>query len=249
MTDLTGVIPIEKKFLQSNYLFAMQFREGWIFGRVVRRRICQYKPYALVDPSLPSPYYVDMAADSAQSELRFRDPRNLDVDILYLDVATNSGWPWFLHGGMGIMPQYIYMYPRFPEGKDIPGKFPNVDPIKPGSGDLLGYVNSLKSPYEEPTDFFEYVIPPKLHIAAEYYNKDTEKAHQPVMNLLFALYWFQALTRAKHPDLISGIATRRVPAAFFTVGFGDFPQELGDTLRKEWDVEPMSLEEAARGGR
>ena len=247
MTDLTGVIPIEKKFLQSNYLFAAQFREGWIFGRVVRRRICNYRPYKLIDSAGKD---VDIAASTHQAELRFRDPRNPDVDILYLDVSTNSGFPWFYHGGIGITPQYVYMYPRFPEGKDIPGKFPTVDPIRPSSGDLLGYVNSLKSPYEEPTDFFEYIIPPKLHIAAEYYNQDTEKAHQPVMNLLVALYWFQALTSARHPDLISGIATRRVPAAFFTVGFGDFPQELGDTLKREWAVEAMSLDQAAAlGGR
>lgn len=249
MTDFKGVMPIVEKFLQPNYLFAMQFREGWIFGRVVRRRICQYKPYSLVDPALPSPYIVNIAADSPQAELRFRDPRNLDVAILYLEVTTNSGYPWFLHGSIGIMPQYIYMYPRFPEGKDIPGKFPNVDPIRPSKGDLLGYVNSLKSPYEEPTDYVEYVIPPKLHIGAEYYNKDTARAHNPVMNLLFALYWFEALTREKNARLISQIATRSVPAAFLTVGFGDFPQELGDTLKKEWAVEPMPLEEASALGR
>lgn len=246
MKDL-GIIPIEKKFLQSNYLFALQFREGWIFGRVVRRRICQYKPYALINAAGDT---VDLAASSHQGELRFRDPRNPKGDILYLDATTNSGFPWFLHGGIGIMPQFIYMYPRFPEGKDIPGKFPELDPIKPSAGELLGYVNSLKSPYEEPTDFFEYIIPPKLHIGAEYYNQDSEKAHQPVMNLLFALYWFQALTSGTHPDLISGIATRKVPAAFFTVGFADLPQDIGDTLKKAWAVQPMSLDVAAAlGGR
>lgn len=247
MTNLKGIVPIVEKFLQPNYLFAMEFREGFVFGRVVRRRICQYKPYALIDSTGA---VVNIAADSAQAELRFRDPRNPDVDILYLDVTTNSGYPWILHGSIGIMPQYIYMYPRFPEGKDIPGKFPNVDPIRPSAGDLLGYVNSLKSPYEEPTDYIEYVIPPKLHISAEYYNKDAARAHQPVLNLLFALYWFQALTEKKNARLISQIAARSVPAAFLTVGFGDFPQELGDTLKKEWAVEPMSLEEAlAPGGR
>jgi len=241
LTDLTGVIPIEKKFLQPNYLFAMQFREGWIFGRVIRRRICQYKPYSLIDSAGNT---VDIAADSAQAELRFRDPRNTDVDILYLDTSTNAGWPWFLHGGIGIKPQQIYMYPRFPEGKDIPGKFPNIDPIKPSAGDLVGYVNSLKSPYEEPTDFFEYVIPPKLHIGAEYYNKDDALAHNPVMNLLFCVYWFEALTKTKHPALIRAIAARTTPAAFFTVGFGDLPQELGNALREDWKVEPMRLSEA-----
>lgn len=242
MDDSLGVVPIEKKFLQPNYLFAMQFREGFTFGRVIRRRICQYKPYSLIDETGAT---VNIAPNSAQAELRFRDPRNKDVDILYLDTSTNSGWPWLLHGGIGIMPQYIYMYPRFPEGKEILGKFPNVDPIKPSAGDLLGYVNSLKSPYEEPTDAVEYVIPPKLHIGAEYFNKDTRRAHNPVMNLLFSVYWFQTFTRAQHPHLIAAIAKRMVPAAFLTVGFGDLPQELGSDLAEDWKVEPMSLDEAA----
>jgi len=196
----------------------------------------------LIDPTGAT---VDIAADSHQAELRFRDPRNPKISILYLKTATNAGWPWFLHGGIGIKPQYIYMYPRFPEGKEIPGKYPNVDPIKPSAGDLLGYVSELESPYEEPTDFFEYVIPPLLEIGAEYYNKDPDKAHNPVMNLLFSVYWFQALTRAKHAALIAAIAKRTVPAYFFTVGFGDLPQELGADLMEKWEVEPMTLNEAA----
>jgi len=136
------------------------------------------------------------------------------------------------------------MYPRFPEGKEIPGKFPNVDPIRPGSGDDLGYVNSLKSPYEEPSDYVEYVIPPGLHLGAEYYNQDADRAHQPVLNLLFALYWAQFFKPEKHAMIIRKIALREVPAAFLTVGFGDYPIELGDRLKSDWGVEPISLEEA-----
>jgi len=115
-----------------------------VFGRVIRRRICQYKPYSLIDATGAT---VDIAADTYQAELRFRDPRNPKISILYLKTSTNAGWPWFLHGGIGIKPQYIYMYPRFPEGKEIPGKFPIIDPIRPVEGDFIGYINSLKSPY------------------------------------------------------------------------------------------------------
>ena len=46
---LKGIIPIEKKFMQNNYLFALEFREGYIFGRTMRRRILQYKPWSLID--------------------------------------------------------------------------------------------------------------------------------------------------------------------------------------------------------
>jgi hypothetical protein len=239
--DEVGVKPIQERFLYPNYLFAMEFREGWIFGRVVRRRICQYKPYRVVDSTGA---VVDIAASSAQAELRLRDPRNPDVDVLFLDTSTNSGYPWFLHGSIGIKPEYILAYLRYPEGKEIPGKFPEVDPIKPSSGDFLGYINSTKSPYDSPTDYVELVITPHRHIGVEYYNIDPNRAHQPVLNLYFALYWFQPLNPKTHARLISRIAARDVPAAFFTVGFSDLPEDLGDTLKVDWKVEPMSLDSA-----
>lgn len=245
MEDLRGIVPIVKKFLEPNYFLALQFREGFVFGRVVARRICQYKPWALIDSDGT---VVDIAASTAQAELRFRDPRNAANDILYLDSSTNAGFPWVYHGAIGIKPQYVYMYPRYPEGKEIPGKFPEVDPIRPSSGDLLGYVNGLKSPYQDPTDYVEWVIPPHIHVAAEYYNHDPSRAHNPALNILFALYWFQTFSKARLPNLIRRIASREVPAAFLKVGFGDFPHDLGSALAKDWKVEPLTLSDAVAIG-
>jgi len=233
--------PIREKFLENNYLFALLFREGLVFGRTVKRRICVYKPWALIDSAGNA---VDIAASSHAGEYRFRDPRNTNVDILYLDTATSAGYPWILHGAFGIRPPKVRMYLRIPEGKEIPGKFPSLDPIKPASGDSVGYIDSELSPYEEPTDYSEIIIPPKVHIAAEYYNTDDTRAHQPVLNIMFAVYWFQPLSVEKHRRLIGAIARREVPAAFLTVGVGDYPLELGG-LRTEWEVEPLSIDEAA----
>lgn len=236
-----GVKPIIEKFLLPNYLCALEFKEGWVFARVVRRRICQYKPWPLIDSAGNA---VDIAASSHQSELRFRDPRNPSNDILYLDTTTNSGYPWIMHGSFGIAPKYVYMYVRFPEGGDIPGKFPNIDPIKPASGDNVGYINGEVSPYEQPTDFVEIVIPPTKRVAAEYYNKDGERSHRPVLNILFAVYWLQILDPDVHGELIRKIAARQVPAAFLTVGFGDTPVEIGGTIQSDWRAKPLSLDEA-----
>jgi len=239
-----GVKPIKEKILDKNYLFALQFREGFVFGRTVNRRICQYKPHRLINTAGTD---IDIGASSSQAELRFLDRRNTKNDILYLDKNTNSGYPWFFHGAIGIKPQYINMYLRYPEGKDIPGKFPSVDSIKPSDGDDLGYVNSFNSPYDEPTDHVEIVIIPGIHLGAEYYNKDAVRAHQPVMNVYFALYWAHMFTKEREGTLIRRIALREVPAAFLTVGFGDLPQEMGDDLQKDWGVKPMSLDEAIGG--
>mgnify|MGYP005654172389 CR=1 FL=1 len=213
---------------------------------MIRRRICQYKPLPLVDATGSA---IVISPDSYYSEVLLLDPRNPSKEILYLGSATNAGYPWIFHGSIGIKPEYIYMYPRFPSGQDIPGKFPNLDPIRPQRGDDFGYVNSEKSPYECPTDYVEYVIPPGFKIGFEFYNKDTERSWQPVLNVLFAVYWFQILTPDKHGKLIARIATREVPAAFLTVGFGDTPISMGETLMKDWKVKPLSLDEAASLGR
>lgn len=242
-----GIIPIEKKFLQNNYLFALEFREGFVFGRTIRRRICQYKPWPLIDANGVA---IDMAASSAQAELRFRDPRNFANDLLYLDSTTKAGLPWFYHGAFGIKPQQINMYLRYPEGDIIPGKFPAVDPIRPTSGDDISPLRSQVSPYEVPTDYHECVIQPLQHIAAEFYNKDAERDHQPVLNILFCLYWAEIFQVATRADLIANIASRRYPATFLTVGFGDQPNDMGPQMEKDWCATPMPLDEAiALGGR
>lgn len=245
MTDGKGVSPIVERFLLPNHLLALEFSEGWLFARVVRRRIMQYKPYSLIDSAGNT---VDIAATSAQAELRLRDPRNKDVDILYLDKTTDAGFPWILHGAIGWKPHQIFVYPRFPEGADIPAKFPNLDPIQPSAGNFTGYYSGRESPYDEPTDFMEYVIPPGQHVGHEFYNYD-DRAHNPVANILFALYHFQLFKptmpgTGPHNKIIRDIALRHVPCTFLTVGFTSSPLDLGGTLIKDWDAIPISLSEA-----
>lgn len=233
-----GICKITDKILETNYLFALELYDGFLFGRTVRRRMCQWKPYTVIESNGS---VVSIAPESHQAELRFRDPRNPSNDILYLDTTTNQGYPWFMHGAIGIKPQQINMYIRFPEGKEIPGKFPNVDPIRPSSGDDFGYINALNSPYDEPTDWVELVIPPLLHVGAEYYNKDPALTLTPVLNLTFAIYWVQFF----QPDnpIVKKIVNREVPASFLTVGFGDRPIELSSDILRDWNIRPVRLSE------
>lgn len=250
MIETRGVKPIVDKFLEGNYLFAIAFREGFVFGRVLYRRNLNYKKWSLIDADGDA---IDINADSAQAELRFRDPRNPNKDLLYLDKDTNAGHPWFLHGSFGIRPQHVYMYLRYPEGRTVPGKFPNVNPIRPSQGDEFGYINQLNSPYEEPTDWLECVFVPGKRIAAEYYNQDADRNHRPMVNILFTLYWAEIFKPTPHAQLISDIAARRYQganAAFLKSGFGDWPEDMGGDLEKNWGVSPMKLDDArALGGR
>ena len=244
MVELEGIRPIREKFLQPNYLGALVFREGFVFFRVIRRSVCRYKPYPVIDES---GNIIDIKPLSFEVEHTFRDPRNTERDILYLESSvSDDGYPWFLHGAIGIKPQFINMYLRVPQGKAIPGNFPSLDPIRPASGDPIGYINSEVSPYGDPTDYAELVIPPRVHIGAEYYNTDSERSHQPVLDLYFCLYKVQIFNPDKetHRKIISDIAARRVPAAFLIAGCGDAVLEMGSQLMRDWNVTPLSLDEA-----
>lgn len=245
-----GIIPIEEKFLRNNEEFALEFREGFVFGRVIRRRICQYKPYPLIDSNgLP----VLILPNTTQPELRFRDPRNSQNAILYLESTTKVGLPWFFHGAFGLKPNAINMYLRYPEGDVIPGKFPAVDPIRPAAGDDISALNGIVSPFEQPTDYHEVVIAPQQHISAEYYNKDLLRAFQPIINIYFALYFAQIYKAETQPMQIANIAARKYEgdkANFLTVGFGDQAEDIAPQVSKDWGVTPMNLDDAmSLGGR
>lgn len=248
MSEQLGILPIVKKFLQPNYLFALQVREGFYFGRVIRRRICQYAPFEVVDSDGND---VDIPASTHQGEIRFRDPRNVAKSVLHLDAETNSGLPWFYHGAIGVAPDPIRLYLRYPEGDIIPGKFPNLDPVRPAQGDNFSFINGFKSPYDCPTDYLEMVIPPKVELGAEYYNNDPDRAHQPKLNLFFALYWCEIFTPVRDGDLVASIASRTVPASYLTMGFGD---DAYDFNPEDWKVggqkvNAITLDEARRLGR
>ena len=236
------VRPITERILDKNQRFALEFSEGFLFGRTIRVRICQWKPYNVIDSAGNA---VDIAAEDHQEELLFRDPRNPSNEILYLDTATNSGYPWFYHGAIGIKPKPIRAYLRFPSGREIPGKFPSVDTIRPKSGDPLGYIDEENSPFDKPTNHVEIIIPPNQRIGAEYYNTDSDRNHQPVLNLYFGLYWVKFFDPEKDSDIIRKIANCEIRATYLTCGFGDTPIDLGDSLREAWKVTPLKLEEAS----
>jgi len=242
--EVAGIRPIKECFLRPNYLGALEFSEGWIFFRVLRRTFCQYKPYPVIDENGNT---IDIPPLSYETEHEFRDPRSISANIIYLESNLSpEGYPWFYHGAIGIKPNYINMYFRVPKGASVSGQFLNLSPVRPRAGDNFAYLCSENSPYEEPTDYEELVITPRVTIGAEYYNKDDKRSHQPTLNLDFCLYRIQILDKEKYGKIISDIAARRVPVAFLTAGSSraGSPLAMGELMRRDWKVEPMSLDEA-----
>jgi hypothetical protein len=243
---MTVWLPIEEKFLRPNYYFAAQFSEGWMFGRVITRDFCRYKPYKLINAAGTA---TTIATVTHQSEILLKDPRNTDNDLLYLDTYTSSdGYPWFYHFAIGIKPVGIRAWVRYPETQDIPGKFPVLDPISPSNDEDLGYFTWDDSPYEAPTEFTEMVLMPKTRIGLEYYNT-TGETQRPVLSIVTMVYKFEVLDKVTHPQLISQIANGQRPAAFFRVGYGVRPIAMEQGMINAWRVELMTLDQAqALGG-
>lgn len=242
-----GLVPIRETFLKQNFRFALEFREGFVFGRVIKRRVMQYRPYSVIDSNGDT---IDISANSSyNSQIKLRDPRNTSNELLYLQETTGGGFPWFMHGAFGVWPPQVRMYPRFPEGDgEVSGRFPGVDPIRPQQGNDLGYIDYRNSPYEVPTDHIPVVLPPQEILGAEFYNLDDDKTHNPVLNVLFALYFCQIFKPRKHADIISDIANGYKGANFLCVGYGDHSENMTDTLIKDWGIEPMPLDEASELG-
>lgn len=253
MYDELGIKPITEKFLERNHLFALAFREGWIFGRVLLSEKKYFKPYALINSAGTAQ---DIGPAAGISELRIYDPRNRDTRLLYLDDHTTAdtksvagpnfkgGLPTVLHGAIGLKPAHIRAYVRYPWGKLHFGEFEGLNPISGTSANqYLGFLDGMYSPYEMPTDWLEMWIPPKTDISLEFYNQDS-KTHQPVLNLMFNQYHFQPLSVNNdiHRRIIKLIAARQIPAAFAQCGpsRGLKTYDYADW----WKVQPISIDEA-----
>lgn len=226
----------------------MEWMEGFLFGRVVRRRFPNYAPYYLVDNSAAAVLVKPASTSSEYTGLT--DPRNKANDLLYLPKSLSGGYPWIMHGAIGVDPPPIYTYIRFPAGKDVYGSYPNSPQINPIAGDTVGFIDTERSPYRQPTDFAELVIPPGIQMSHTHYNQDDVRPIRPKLNPLFAIYWFQLLQPGRHDTLIGKIARKEgvgANALFLTVGgWGPVasPISLGDTLIQDWKPNPLKLDEA-----
>lgn len=246
LEEKTGIVPIRKTFLRENYRGAIQFREGFIFMRVVKRRIIHIKPWELIDALGVA---IDIPPNSHHAaELLFRDARNPSNDLLFLKTTTGAGFPWILHCGFGIWPPQIRAWIRMPESMEISSRPPSADPIRPAMNDPMGYIDTATSPYSAPTDQVTCVIPPLMHVGCEFYNTDDFDSHRPIVHILACLYQMQIYKVDKHPDLIADIASGRKGASFLNVGFGDHSENFDPILMKDWGIDPISLEEAQNLG-
>lgn len=229
------VTSIEEKFLENNNLLALEFREGWLFSRILRGTRIDYDRHGEVGRILTT---------ATLDAKRFETPAPAK-DILYIEAVTP---PSIIQAAIGISPSMIRAYIHHPEEGTVIGKPPNLDPASYQSGDTYGYISGRQSPYDDPSDFRELWITPQVHITAEWYNPDTYD-HEPLINIkakLYSLDIFNPNGDDYEKHMIRVMAQRKVPCAFESVGN---PQNLlgyKEKYKTDWGVEPISIREAAR---
>jgi hypothetical protein len=261
MYDKNGIVPIEQKFLQPNYLFALRLQEGFLFGRVIDRSVLQYKPYdqlGLITPGSSTMTFPTALFPAGTNAISPDNSSKTDVllasnlspsdlhDVLYLPSEETS----LLHGAIGVYPNWVRVYPRYPQNENYMGKWSSLNPPQPQNLDPFAYFDGTQSPYESPTDFRELVIPPKLHLSFVFASPGDYPPTIPRLNLLFAYYncqFFNPNGRAYERKLISGIASRSIPADYLTMGAAERPLSYGKVM-PVYKVNPIDLETAASLG-
>ena len=220
---------IEEKFLDSNDLFGLEFKQGFVFLEVLNWEPLTYNPYSAVG---------NISATSASDWTRLEDDGD---DILFVEKGVRR----VIHGSIGMHPKNVRQYVRYPEGQQQIGMWPNLSTPAPSNGSDYGYVDGDESPYSSPTDELELFIPPGVHLDFRYYNAGNNDT-TPKLNLNFRNYVVRPLKPRNNPDDLNAVKRIMKPgtpipiAPVGTIGVKD------DFALDSWKVEPVNRDEANR---
>lgn len=222
---------IDEKFLDRNDVFALEFNRGFVFLQVTGWEQLQYKPYTGVSSINPQ---------SSSGFSRLEDSN--DNDILYV----NEGDEKVIHAGIGHMPASVRRYTNYPESENRLRTIPNLSAPRPSNGDDYGYVDGDDSPYNNPTDVEELVIPPGVNLDFNFYNPDQNESKQPILNIRMREYNVEILDPREDSNTVKRVLNPGSPMPTYPVGSIDNQKSIGK-LRNQWDVSPKSRDEIMGG--
>lgn len=228
MPTRDGQTLIDEKFLSRRDLFALEFTEGLVFLEVRDWEFLQYRPYDGVDT---------ISAQSSKGETILQDGNG--DEIVYMDKGVEK----VLHGSIGVYPNTMRMYTRYPEGSKKLGTWPNLNTASSSSGDDYGFISGEDSPYKTPTDELELFVPPGVEISHEFFNPE-DRPREPKLNLRFRKYKINALdwNNDGHKKSIKRILSPGSPMPIAPVG--TFDNKYSYDLQDTWGVRPMPRSQA-----
>lgn len=223
--------PIEQKFLDDRDLFALRYAEGLVFLEVEEWEDTEYERYTQLED-------IESGTSLDGGYQRLEDSSNDDILFIPQDDDTTV-----LHVGIGIAPTQIEMFVGYPEGDRSRGSLPNLG-ARPTPGANFGGIDGRDSPYTEPTEEAEFVIPPNRRIGFNFQNTGND-THYPNLKLMIRKYNVSVLDpngREGEINAIRRVAAPGSPAPIKKVGNMDNKAQFN--LSAEWRVQPISLKEA-----
>lgn len=219
---------IENKYLDRGDLFALKYSNGLVFFSVEGYSEPRYQPFTNLDR-------IDPETSLSSSFQRLEDAQR--DDVLYLE--TDSSSHRILHVGIGQKPSFIRRYTRYPESGPKMSSFPNLS--VPNVGDNTAYVDGDESPYGQPTDARELVIPPGFHLVFNFHNPHPSKTASPTLDIKTRLYDVDVLnprgTQSEKQAIRNIIRPGSAPP-IYPVGTIDSQEDFN--MQGEWAVSPMS---------
>jgi hypothetical protein len=227
--DYDGVQSITDKFMDEGSLFGLKFREGYVFFEVTGWEQTKFDPFDQVGT---------VNSQSSSGFQRLDDSSGDDV------LFTQKGEMTVIHAAIGMEPAFIRRYTNYPEGENRLRVLPNLG--IPNSGDNYGYVDGVDSPYNQPTDAEELMIPPGTHLDFNFYNPDN-RTREPTLSIVMRLYDIRVLdyNNKKDRDSINRVVASGSPMPIHPVGSTRNQERF--SLQDEWGVAPISREEAKGG--
>jgi len=220
MHDYNGLTPIREKFHDSGDLFALLFAQGMLAVEVETWQEPGYEPYTDI---------AEIAANDRSDFARLEDDGD---DILFTEKDSLK----VKHAGIGHSPGYLERYTFYPDGQIKLRSLENLG--APSVGDPWGGISGEESPYSEPTDAEELVIPPGQHLTFAFDNPDNEP-HTPVLNIVLREYNINPLSYSEYPDVYHRIVAPGSPMPLYPVGSSD--QQARYDLGDKFQVQPVQL--------
>lgn len=221
---------IEEKFLERNDLFALKFHSGLVFLQVEGWESNKYEPHTQISS-------IGSQSDSGWTKLN--DPDGDDI----LHMGNNG--KKVLHASVGHYPSELMRYTNYPESENRLRTIPNLSVQRPSNGDTYGFIDGNDSPYESPSDAQELMIPPGVHLDFNFYNPNSNKSRQPVLNISMREYSVSVVDPQSNPDVAKRVISPGAPMPTYPVGSIDNQKRMSD-LEGDWGVSPMSKSEVRR---
>jgi hypothetical protein len=225
--------PIHEKFLDRNDLVVLEFNNGYTFAQVEGWEQYKYDPYSNIGPINP------------EDNSGFQRLESGGDDILHVE----SGEEKLLHVAIGHSPGYLRRYTNYPEGQTRLRTPPNLDVPRSTAGHEYGYIDGDDSPYENPTDAQELLIPPGVHLDFDFYNPDQNESVQPILNIMMREYNVGILDPNQNGDKVRRAMSPGTPIPTYPVGSIDSQVNFA-SIQAGWDIEPTLVNrQSNRGGR